>query len=101
MDVIGQVKNLRKVSCSPWSDPNHMAEVLGRNYVVSLKPSSAVFAFDRFDEEAVIKDVTAKLDALKDCNVEIIIKDISTVKYHPSRLWRWVEIVTELCRGQV
>ena len=45
--------------------------------------------------------MTAKLEALKDCNVEIIIKDISTVKYHPSRLWRWVEIVTELCRGQI
>lgn len=101
MDVIGQVKNLRKVSCSPWSDPAHMAEVLGRNYVVSLKPSSAVFAFDHFDEKAVVKDVTAKLEALKDCNVEIIIKDISTVKYDPSRLWRWVEIVTELCRGQI
>ncbi len=35
---------------------------------------------------------------LKNCNVEIIIKDVSTVRYKPQRLWKWVEIVTELCR---
>ena len=100
MDVLGQISNLRKVSCSPWTDTAHMAEVIGRKYVVSLKPTSAVFAFDRFDEEAVRKDVGTKLELLKDCNVEIIIKDISTVKYDPQRLWRWVEIVSELCNNQ-
>ncbi len=100
MDVLDQIKNLRKVSCSPWTKVEHMAEVVGRKYVVSLKPASAVFAFDSFDEDAVRKDISAKLEVLKDCNVEIVIKDISTVKYQPQRLWRWVEIVSELCQSQ-
>lgn len=98
IDVLSQIKGLRKISCSPWSDTAHMAEVVGRNYVVSLKPSPAAFAFESFDEDAVRRDVSAKLDALRDCNVEIIIKDISTVRYDPQRLWRWVEIVSELCK---
>lgn len=78
-----------------------MAEEVGRKYVVSLKPSPAVFAFDHFDEEAVRKDVQSKLNILKDCNVEIVIKDISTIKYDPQRLWKWVEIVSEICKNQI
>lgn len=99
MDILRKVKSLRKVSCSPWTRTEHMAEVLGRDYVVSLKPSPACFAFDTFEEEMVRKDVKGKLEILKDCNVELIIKDVSTIKYDPQRLFRWVEIVMELCEG--
>ena len=99
IDVLSKVKSLRKISCSPWTKTEHMAEVVGRKYVVSLKPSPACFAYDTFDEQMVINDVKTKLELLKDCNVEMIIKDISTVKYDPQRLFRWVEIVSELCEG--
>jgi len=98
IDVLKQIKNLRKISCSPWSDTEGMAEILGRDYVVSLKPSPACFAYDTFDEGSVRRDVGDKLDLLKNCNVEIIIKDVSTIRYDPSRLWRWIEIVMELCK---
>ena len=76
-----------------------MAEVVGRRYVVSLKPSPACFAFDTFDEEMVRKDLTEKLGYLKNCNVEICIKDISTVSYEPERLFRWIEMVSEMIRN--
>ena len=99
MDQLRQIKNLRKISCSPWSNTEHMAEVVGRDYVVSLKPSPACFAFDTFDEDAVRRDVEGKLKLLKNCNVEIIIKDVSTIRYDPQRLWRWIEIVSELCKN--
>ncbi|MCQ2501336.1 MAG: hypothetical protein MJ117_08335 [Lachnospiraceae bacterium] len=96
MDYMRQVKNLRKVTCSPWNNTEHMAEVCGRDYVVSLKPSPACFAYDTFDEQMVRDDIKTKLNYLKDCNVEILIKDISTVRYEPERLWRWMEIVHEM-----
>jgi len=54
-----------------------------------------------FDEELVRKDVREKLNLLRDSNVELIIKDVSTVIYDPKRLWRWVEIVKELCLEQM
>ena len=63
----------------PWTKAEHMAEVCGRNYVLSLKPSSAVFAHDTYDEDLARRELQEKLDALKGCNFEIIIKDISTV----------------------
>ncbi|MFW6292062.1 MAG: hypothetical protein ACOC7V_07000 [Spirochaetota bacterium] len=31
--------------------------------------------------------------------VELILKDISTVRYDPTRLWRWAEIARELVEG--
>lgn len=99
MDMFEQIPNLRKVSCSPWTRTEHMAEVVGRRYVVSLKPGPACFAFDTFDEEMVRKDLTEKLGYLKDCNVEICIKDISTVSYEPERLFRWIEMVSEMIRN--
>lgn len=98
MNELRQIKNLRKISCSPWTNTENMAEQVGRDYVVSLKPSPACFAFDTFDEEAVRRDVETKLDILKNCNVEVVIKDVSTICYDPQRLWRWVEIVSGLCK---
>ena len=98
MDVIGQVKNLRKISCSPWTKPEHMAEVCGRNYVLSLKPSSAVFAHDTYDEDLARRELQEKLDALKGCNFEVIIKDISTVRYDPERLWKWVAMAHDMIK---
>jgi hypothetical protein len=30
------------------------------------------------------------------CPLELILKDISTVKYEPRRLWRWAEIAMDV-----
>jgi hypothetical protein len=31
------------------------------------------------------------LEKMKGCVVEVILKDISTVRYQPRRLWEWAE----------
>lgn len=100
MDILRTIPSLRKVSVSPWSDARHAAEVIGRDYVISLKPSPASLAFEAFDEDGIRKEISARLDAVRGCNVEVVIKDISTVRYQPQRLWKWVEIVHELCCAQ-
>ena len=64
-------------------------------YVVSLKPSPAHFAGDSFDADAARHEIAEKLKALKGCCIEIIMKDISTVRYSPQRLWEWARIVKE------
>jgi len=33
------------------------------------------------------------------CNVETIMKDISTVRYQPQRLWEWTKIAAEVAEG--
>jgi hypothetical protein len=36
------------------------------------------------------------LEKARGCRIEIIMKDVSTVRYEPQRLWEWEAIATEL-----
>jgi len=95
MDLMSRIPNLRKVSMSPWSDLHTAAERCKNKYVMSCKPSPAVFAADSFDEDAARSDILAILDATKGCSIEIIMKDISTLRFEPARLIRWARIARE------
>lgn len=97
LDIIARMPNIRKVSCSPWSDRERFAEKLPKHYIMSNKPTPALLAGSSFDEEAVREDLRRTLRAAKNGGVqlEMILKDISTVRYEPQRLWRWSEIAAE------
>jgi hypothetical protein len=40
------------------------------------------------------------LDAARGCHVELIMKDISTVRHDPRRLWEWASIAMEEVAGR-
>jgi hypothetical protein len=46
----------------------------------------------------VRKDMEEKLQKAKNCIVEIHMKDISTVRYQPQRLWEWAQIAAEVTK---
>ena len=95
--------NRRKISVSPWVDMEEAASKIGKDYVVSLKPSPAVLATDSWNLEAAEKDLKEKLDIARrhGCKVEVIMKDISTVRYDPRRLWEWADMASRLCEDYV
>ncbi len=97
LDIIERMPKIRKVSCSPWSNREAFAEKLSAKYIMSNKPSPAILATDVFDEDAARADIRRTIDAAKRYGkrVELIMKDISTVRYDPRRLWRWSEIAIE------
>ena len=95
IDELSKIENLRKISISAWANIERAAEKMRDRYVVSLKPSPSCFAGDSFDADTVRHELTDKLKALKGCCVEIIMKDISTVRYSPQRLWEWARIARE------
>ncbi|MCK5806172.1 MAG: hypothetical protein KAI66_25295 [Lentisphaeria bacterium] len=90
------VPNLRKISMSPWIDLDVAAEGVGADYVFSLKHNPAMLATDEWDPEFVRRDLTRILERLRGMHVEIIMKDISTVRYEPQRLWEWARIAGEV-----
>ncbi len=98
MDIVRKIPNLRKISMSPWVDVEVAAAQVGRDFVFSRKPTPALLAVDRWDPAAVEKDLRATLEACKrnGCPVELILKDISTVRYEPQRLWEWAAIAQRL-----
>ena len=97
LDIIDMMPNIRKVSCSPWSDREHFAETLPKKYIMSNKPNPALLAGDTFDEQAVRNALRRTMEAAKanGLALEMIQKDISTIRNDPSRLWRWAEIAAE------
>ena len=97
LDIIARMPNIRKISCSPWSDRENFAANLPKEYIMSNKPSPALLAQSAFDEDTVRADLRRTIRAAKDhgLRLEMILKDISTVKYEPQRLWRWAEIAEE------
>jgi len=95
MDQVRRIPNLRKVSMSPWTDKSLGASQIGSDYVYSFKPNPAFLV--EYDEDVIRKDLRETLEICKryNCPVELILKDISTVKYKPERLWRWAQIAME------
>lgn len=96
-DILKKIPNLRSLSISPWCDQSLIAQALGKNYVFSRKPNPSLISMDKFDEDLIRKDLQETLQAAGHCNLEIIMKDIHTLRGEISRASRWVQIARQEC----
>ena len=101
MAQVRLIPNVRKISMSPWVEEERGAAEIGEDFVYSRKPSPALLAFDTFDPEVVRQDLlaTRKVCEKHNCPLEIILKDISTVRYEPERLFQWARIAMQVVDG--
>lgn len=97
MDVIAKLPKIRKLSCSPWSEREHFAEVMPDYCVMSNKPNPAYLASGKLDEQLIRDDIRRTIAAAKahNRNLELLLKDLSTLNHNPACLWRWQEIAME------
>jgi len=98
VDILKKVPNLRKISMSPWVNFEEAVENVGNRYVFSLKPNPAFLAEDTWNPEKVRDDLRCKLAKAGNCVVEVVLKDISTVRHEPQRLWEWAKVADEVTR---
>jgi len=94
-EAVRQLPGLRRVSVSPWENWEKLPEVLGTDYISSIKPNPSRLAQSIMDEDVVRSDIKKAVACAKDCVVEIIMKDNNTLGNNPSNASRWVEIVRE------
>ena len=101
LDIIKRISNVRKISCSPWSDRKNFAENIGTDIVMSNKPSPAFLAAHTLDEAAIRADLQLSCDLAKSngCNLEFILKDVSTVYGNPQHLVKWAEIAMDVVQN--
>ena len=100
MPLLRKIKNLRKISVSPWNDFMHIISEIRGDYVFSFKPSPAIFVEDVWKPEKARAYLEGVLDQARGtCHVEVIMKDISTVMYKPERLWDWARIAMEVAEA--
>jgi hypothetical protein len=97
IDIIRKIKNVRKISVSPWANAVTCAENIHGDYVLALKPNPAFFVAG-FAEENVVKTVRNAIAAAKAPHtpIEIIQQDVSTLEYHLDNLDRWEQIVMKI-----
>jgi hypothetical protein len=93
--VVKKFPRLRRISVSPWADPEKMAEYLSNNYIFSMKPNPAALAVPALDEDWVRKGLRQALDITRGCCVEVIMKDNHTIGRNPENVIRWCRIARE------
>ena len=98
LDLMRRIPNLRKISVSPWADMRRAVEGIGKDYVISHKPNPAIMATEAFQPEEAKSTLEAYRDMTRGLSTECILKDISTVKYDPKRLWEW-DAIAKRCFG--
>ena len=97
MEILKRIKNLRKISVSPWCKSERAVAEMGDRYVMSRKPSPAVLAGDNWHPDRARADLVDFMEKTEGkCHVELIMKDISTVGYKPQRLWEWSRIAMDV-----
>lgn len=101
MAQVRQLPNVRKVSMSPWTDQARGAAAIGRDFVFSRKPNPAHLAMTAWDGELVRRDLAATraVCAEHGCPLELILKDISTLRHQPQRLSAWADIAMQVAEG--
>lgn len=101
MAEVRMMPKVRKVSMSPWADQARGAAAIGRDLVFSRKPNPSHLAMTSWDGELVRRDLTATraICAEHGCPLEYILKDLSTVRHQPQRLYDWAETAMRVAQG--
>lgn len=96
-NCISKLKNLRKVSISPWCDEEYMGEQLrGSSVIFHRKPSPNYLGVgNELDEEAVRESIRKTLKAAKGCKLEITQRDVYTINNDVNKAKRYVDIIKE------
>jgi hypothetical protein len=92
---IKTIPNLRRVSISPWSNIEVMAENIGGNYVYSRKPNPSHISTEKWDEALIREELRKVIEVTKGMSVELVMKDVHTISNEPWRLGRWTQIARE------
>ena len=101
IDLVRKIRNVRKISVSPWADKEIAAANIHGDYVFSAKPNPAHVAMGSFDADLIRKDLTETVAICRRHNTpcELILKDVSTVCNDPRRLSKWEKIAMEVVEG--
>jgi len=72
-----------------------MPELLGKDYIASVKLSPSHLASKRINEDIVRRQIRSALEGGNGCSIELIMKDNNTLGGNPNNAVRWVEITRE------
>jgi hypothetical protein len=87
------IPNIRAVSVPAWANQRVVAEKLGRSYVFSRKPLTWLISAPNPNWGAIRQDFEETLAAARDCNLEIIYRDIYRIQDNRQYPRKWMDMV--------
>ncbi len=94
--MLRKISNLRRIAVAPVADVARCAEQIGRDYVLSYRPSPADMVSYGFDTDRVRLILKRDLEAARRCCVDITLKDVETVQGDPDRVRNWVKLTRKV-----
>lgn len=88
-----EIKNIRSVSVSPWSDHKIMGDLLKDKYVFSKKLTPQYISMDLPDVKAQENEIVMTLNCVKNNLVEFVYRDVYEYKNDPAKFQNWVKLV--------
>lgn len=98
IDMVKNIKNLRRIAISPFSDERVCAQQIGGDYVASWRPDPAAtvcLGFDRDNIRSILKKARKAFED-NDCLYDICLKDVQTVGNDYNRLIEFTHIAREV-----
>lgn len=96
MHVVRKIKNLRRVSMSPWVDIERAAAEVGRDYVYTHKPNPALVSMESWHPDLAEAQLRDAFEKTRDNVVEVNLQDLHTVRNEPERLTEWTRLAFRL-----
>jgi len=93
ISMLRSIPHLRRIAVSPFSDVAKCAEQIGKDYVLSYRPSPTDMVGYGFDEDRVCAILRKDLSSCAESYVDITLKDVETVEGDPERIKKWVVLV--------
>lgn len=96
IDILRRMPNLRRIAVSPFADAARCAEQIGRDYVLSYRPSPADMVSYSWNPSRARSILKRDLGACRECHVDITLKDVETVQCDPHRVREWVALTRRI-----
>lgn len=90
--MLRHIPNLRRIAVSPFADCARCAEQIGKDYVISYRPSPTDMVGYGYDEARIRRILERDLSACRGCHVDLTLKDVETVEGDPERIRNWVRL---------
>lgn len=94
--LLKRLKNLRRISVTPWADLPKCAEQIGTDYVLSWRPNPSQVICTGLDRDRVRRIVRDALAAAKGCHIDMTIKDHETLPDGFNSLVECIRIMKDL-----
>jgi hypothetical protein len=96
--ILDRLPNCRKLSMSPWVDIPMAAEAMGKRAIFSWKPNPAWLGLPTWDINWQRQQMRDAFEATRGNVVEVVMKDLHTVRGEVSRMGEWVAMARELAK---